>query len=72
MKCPCCEREMRKGYLRNTDQPVQWIPEDKKPSIWKTGVADSAVVLSGESSWKGYRADACYCSHCKMVIIPVK
>ena len=72
MKCPNCEREMRKGYLKNTDQPVQWIPENSKPSIWKTGVADGAVVLSEESFWKGYRADAYYCANCKMVIVPTK
>ena len=51
MKCPRCEREMRKGYFRNADQPVQWIPEGSKPSIWKTGVAEGAVVLSEESFW---------------------
>ena len=72
MKCPYCEREMQKGYFRNADQPVQWIPENSKPSIWKTGVAEGAVVLSEESCWKAYRADAYYCSKCKLVIVPEK
>ena len=70
MKCPRCEREMQKGYFRNADQPVQWIPEDTKPSIWKTGVAENAVVLGEESFWKGYRATAHYCPTCRFVIVP--
>ena len=72
MNCPCCEREMHKGYLRNSDQPVQWIPDDSKPSIFKTGVAESAVVLGDNSFWKGYRAEAYYCPCCRFVIVPVK
>lgn len=72
MKCPHCEREMKKGYFRHVDQPVQWIPEGSKPSIWKTGVAEGAVVIGKESFWKGYRADAFYCPACKIVIVPVK
>ena len=69
MKCPKCEREMRKGYLRSTYQPVQWIPEGSKPSPWISGVAKDAVVFGRESSWKDYRAEACYCDACKMVVI---
>lgn len=72
MKCPKCEQEMRKGYLQNANQPVQWIPEGSKPSIWKTGIVDGAVVLGSDSFGKGYQADAHYCPTCKMVIIPVK
>ena len=72
MKCPKCEREMRKGYLIDRECPVQWIPEDSKPSIWKTGVAEDAVVLSDDFSWRGYRADAFYCSACKFVIAPTE
>ena len=72
MNCPVCKREMRKGYLRCADQPVQWIPEDKKPSIFKTGVADDAVVFGGSSFWTGYRADAYYCTVCRFAILPEK
>ena len=72
MKCPRCQREMRNGYLRNSDQPIQWIPEGRKPSIWKMGVADGAVVLGTDSFWQGYRADASYCPSCKIVIIPAE
>ena len=72
MKCPACKREMRKGYFRHADQPVQWIPDGNRPSIWKTGVAKDAIVLSDESCWSGYRADAFYCPTCKFVVVPVE
>ena len=72
MKCPKCEREMRKGYLNHGEAPVQWIPEGSKPSLFKTGVAQGAVVLGGGSYWKNYRADAWYCPVCKMVVIPTE
>ncbi len=72
MKCPCCQREMHRGYLSNSNQPVQWIPEGNRPSFWKTGVAEGAVVLGTSSFWRGYRAAAFYCPSCKTVTIPVK
>lgn len=71
MKCPYCEREMRKGYFIDGSQPIQWIPEGSKPSIWKTGTAEGAVHLGGGSFWRNYKADAFYCSFCKVVIAPV-
>ena len=72
MKCPKCEREMKKGYLHNGTQPIQWIPENRKPSIWRGGVAEGAAVCGEENFWKGYRAEAHYCSACKVVILPTK
>ncbi len=68
MKCPVCQKEMRKGYFIDREAPIQWIPEGAKPSIWKTGVADGAVVLGDGSIWKNYRATAYYCAGCKMVV----
>ena len=70
MKCPCCGREMHKGYFHNANQPVQWISENSKPSIFKTGVAEGAVVLGDSSFWKGYRATAYRCSFCRFIIVP--
>ena len=72
MKCPACQREMRKGYFIDREAPIQWIPEGSKPSIWKTDVADGAVVLGGGSYWKNYRADAFYCHTCRFVVTPIK
>ncbi len=71
MKCPYCERTMKRGYMIDRSQPIQWIPEDSKPSIWKTGVAEGAVVLGDGGFWQTYKATAYYCPSCKMVIAPV-
>lgn len=72
MKCPYCEREIKKGYFINGSQPIQWIPEGNKPSVWKTGIAKDAVQLGSGSYWKSYKAEAYYCQSCKIVITPVK
>ena len=68
MKCPCCEREMQKGYFRHVDQPVQWIPNGKKPSIFRFSAADDGVKLSNKFSMGGYDAEAYYCDACHVVI----
>ena len=70
MKYPYCEREMRKGYLIDREAPVQWIPENEKPSLFKGTLAEGAVQLGSGSYWKNYKADAYYCPVCKTVIIP--
>ncbi len=73
MKCPSCQKEMHNGYVFERDQPIQWIPAESKPSIWKTGVAEGSVVLGGGGFWTGgYKAEAFYCKNCKIVILPVK
>ena len=72
MKCPRCEREMQKGYFRNANQSVQWIPETSKPSIWKSGVAKGAIELGDCSFSRGYWVDAHYCPACRFVIVPVE
>ena len=33
MKCPYCEREMKKGYFIDREAPIQWIPEGSKPGL---------------------------------------
>ena len=72
MKCPYCEREMKKGYLLDREAPIQWIPEGGKPSLFKGTLADGAIQLGGGSYWKNYRADADYCTNCKCVILSAK
>ena len=72
MKCPYCERQMRKGYLIDREAPVQWIPEGQKPPLFKGSLAEGAVQLGGGSYWKNYQAESYYCPSCNMVIAPVK
>ena len=72
MKCPYCGKEMKKGYMTGGSQPVQWIPEGKKPSIWKGVAAKDGVELGYGDLWDGFKADAFYCQACKVVIVPEK
>ncbi len=69
MNCPCCSQEMARGYLRNANQPLQWIPDGKRPSMWKLSTVDHGVTLNGEYTFgKGYTAETYYCSNCRIVI----
>ena len=72
MKCPYCEQEMRSGYVHNQGQPVQWIPDGVRASVWRGGLANGAVQLGEDSFWFDSKADAFYCPSCEVVIIPAK
>ena len=68
MKCPYCNKEMLVGYIHNGNQPVQWIPNGKKPSIFRFSAADGGVKLSNKLSLNGYNAEAFYCDACHIVV----
>ena len=68
MKCPYCNKEMSVGYIHNGNQPVQWIPGNKKPSAFRFSVTDGGVKLNNKLSLGGYNAEAFYCDACHIVI----
>lgn len=70
MNCPCCNKEMQTGYIHNGNQPIQWIPEGKKPSAFRFSVTEDGVKLKNKSGMSGYKATAYYCSNCSIVIAP--
>ena len=73
MKCPCCNKEMMLGYIHNGSQPVQWIPDGKKPSMLSFSTTDEGVTLVNKFApfkTNGYQAEAYYCTNCKLVIAP--
>ncbi len=73
MKCPYCQNEMSPGYIPDGRQPVQWLPEGKKPSSFAFARAKDGVSLSNFFSlWNGYQATAYYCWQCGIVIAPVE
>ena len=45
MICPNCKKTMDEGYFYNPTQPVQWIPKEASPSLFRTGVAKGAVKM---------------------------
>lgn len=72
MNCPYCKQELWSGYIHNSGQPVQWIPNGTKPSIWRGGLAKRSVPLSDYSFFRESKANAYYCPSCKVVIIPAE
>ncbi len=75
MKCPYCQKEMQWGYIPNWSQPVQWIPDGEKPSLFSFSVAQKGIALINQfKPFKvyGYKAKAYYCSKCKIVLAPTK
>lgn len=75
MKCPYCGMEMQAGYIPNGSQPVQWIPDGEKPSLFSFSIAGQGVSLINQYKplkANGYKADAHYCPKCKVVIAPIK
>ena len=68
MKCPYCSKEMAEGCLHNGKQPVQWMPQGKKPSMFAFSSADSGIELNNKFSMSGYSAEAYYCDSCHIVI----
>lgn len=75
MKCPYCGTEMLAGYIPNGNQPVQWIPAGERPSLLSFSVAEHGVTLMNQYKpfkANGYKAEAYYCSDCKLIIAPTK
>lgn len=75
MKCPYCSKEMKCGYLYNDNQPLQWIPEGRRPSLFNYSVADYAVELYNKYSLfktGGYSAETYYCDACNVIISKTK
>lgn len=75
MKCPCCQEEMRLGYIPNWVQPVQWIPDGERPSLLSFSIAKMGIPLMNRFkpfTAYGYKAEAHYCPRCRLVIAPAK
>lgn len=71
MKCPYCQKKMQLGYVPNWSQPVQWLPDGKRPSIFAfSAAADGVLLINQFKPLKayGYKAKAYYCPNCKVVI----
>lgn len=70
MNCPYCGREMLPGRLHNGKQPVQWLPDGERPSVFAFAAAKKGVSLRNSFGAGGYQAAAFYCEKCKIVIAP--
>ena len=68
MRCPCCNAEMKDGYLKSShaifwgpDRELGYYPEDIKlgPATWK-GI------------FEGVFAQSSYCPACKKLIVSLE
>ena len=70
MKCPYCNKDMEKGYIKS-GQRVLWS-RDKE-----IGMATEDDIKLYKNSFvnmmfNGNTADSFYCPECKIIITPVK
>jgi len=75
MKCPCCNRELFEGYIYNSSNPVQWIPNGKKPPRIVFRETEAGVSLKNKFDLfkiGTYHAEAYYCEACHLVIAPTE
>ncbi|MBQ9992992.1 MAG: MarR family transcriptional regulator [Firmicutes bacterium] len=75
MNCPYCSKEMARGYIHNSKQPVQWMPNGTKPSMFAFSPADNGIIISNKFSlfkMGGYIAEAYYCDACHIVIAKIE
>ena len=71
MNCPYCQNEMPFGYIPSWSQPVQWLPDGKRPSMFAFTLAKSGIPLINQYNLlkaHGYKAKAYYCQKCKIVL----
>ncbi|MCQ4925281.1 PF20097 family protein [Tissierella carlieri] len=73
MICPYCNDEMKKGQIESDDGCVKWQPALRKRSFIRNiyrGDFEGCVYFGEGSMLKGGRAEAYYCDHCRMMIVP--
>lgn len=73
MICPKCNKEMIEGYIPSGKMAVLFVPSSsgKMPKTIY-GIGENNIQLTKSPLWKMQKAEAHYCSNCKVVIVPVK
>lgn len=68
MKCPYCEKEMEKGYIKSShfihwgkEEKLGWVRDDIK-----------LVKNSWQALWSGFFAEAYHCETCKKIILSLE
>ena len=67
MKCPFCEKEMRKGILSSNDRcKIFWEPENEKLGIMDRMFGKG--IVEADYSLAKFKIQADYCEACKKMI----
>ncbi len=73
MICPKCDKKMVDGYIPAAKMALIFVPiKDGSMPATIYGTGENTIVLSKKPLWKMQKAEAYYCSICKVVIAPVK
>ena len=68
MDCPYCKKEMQKGNIMSGTQ-IRWYPENVETAI--LAEREDTVRLHTGGWVDSAKAEAYYCSDCRIVITPV-
>ena len=69
MKCPFCEKELKKGILYGDGRSkVRWNEGDKKLPILE-GLAGKGCLSSAKYTLATFTIESYYCDTCKKMII---
>ena len=70
MKCPCCDKEMAKGFIFGGNH-IRWYPEGAD-TMMTFPEEEGAIRLNATGGLvTSARAESYYCADCRMVITPV-
>ncbi|MBU5484357.1 hypothetical protein KQI86_08450 [Clostridium sp. MSJ-11] len=68
MKCPYCEGEMKRGFIRGEKYSLKWVPEEKKNAIFLSLV--KGIKLSNLYDTDG--VESFCCENCKKILIDIE
>lgn len=69
--CPYCGGEMRRGALPAGRDSIRWDPRGEDGKVQDAWGCGGDVLLSRAGLIVGQDAEAYYCEHCGVVIVPV-
>lgn len=67
MKCPCCNEEMKKGYIQSPRHQIFWS-EKKRSGMFIIAPSDSDVTLT-RGLFSTPAVESYCCKKCKKIII---
>lgn len=74
MICPCCQSDMKKGFVEAEGSfGILWVEANRKRSLASKMNNSECIILAEEKVFfqRKSRAEANYCENCKKIIIDV-
>ena len=71
MICPYCNNKMNRGFIKNREQKLSWIPDGEKAPLTSWSISKNGIALGNYSFFSGGETVAFYCAECKKIILDV-